>query len=91
MLVSIVKVFIAQSCLTLCNSMACSLPGSSVHGILQARKLKWAFSHQFHPSPRQGGFLFSASGPLTFSLCPFSSPNRYEAIACGFGLHFPDD
>ena len=28
-------------CLTLCDPMACSLPGSSVHGILQARILKW--------------------------------------------------
>ena len=28
-----------QSCLTLCDPMDCSLPGSSVHGILQARKL----------------------------------------------------
>ena len=26
-----------QSCLTLCDPMDCSLPGSSVHGILQAR------------------------------------------------------
>ena len=32
---------VAQSCLTLCNSMDCSLPGSSVHGILQARVLEW--------------------------------------------------
>ena len=31
----------AQSCLTLCDSMDCSLPGSSVHGILQARILEW--------------------------------------------------
>ena len=31
----------AQSCATLCNSMDCSLPGSSVHGILQARILEW--------------------------------------------------
>ena len=30
-----------QSCLTLCDSMACSPPGSSVHGILQARILEW--------------------------------------------------
>ena len=30
-----------QSCLTLCNSMDCSPPGSSVHGILQARILEW--------------------------------------------------
>ena len=32
---------VAQSCLTLCNPMDCSLPGSSVHGILQARTLEW--------------------------------------------------
>jgi len=30
-----------QSCLTLCNPMDCSQPGSSVHGILQARILEW--------------------------------------------------
>ena len=30
-----------QSCLTPCNPMACSLLGSSVHGILQARILEW--------------------------------------------------
>ena len=30
-----------QSCLTLCNSMDCGLPGSSVHGIFQARILEW--------------------------------------------------
>ena len=32
---------VTQSCLTLCNPMGCSLPGSSVHGILQARILEW--------------------------------------------------
>ena len=31
----------AQSCLTLCNPMDSNLPGSSVHGISQARILKW--------------------------------------------------
>ena len=30
-----------SSCLTLCDSMNCSLPGSSVQGILQGRKLEW--------------------------------------------------
>ena len=30
-----------QLCLTLCDPMSCSLPGSSVHGILQARTLEW--------------------------------------------------
>ena len=31
----------AQSCPTLCNSLDCSPPGSSVHGILQAGILEW--------------------------------------------------
>ena len=36
-----VRVLVARSCLTLCNPTDCSLPGSSVHGILQARILEW--------------------------------------------------
>ena len=32
---------VAQACPTLCDPMDCSLPGSSVHGILQARVLEW--------------------------------------------------
>ena len=32
---------VAQSCLTLCDPMDCSLPGSSLHGILQVRVLEW--------------------------------------------------
>ena len=32
---------IVQSCLTLSDPMHCSLPGSSVHGIFQARVLEW--------------------------------------------------
>ena len=38
------KVLVTQSCLTLCSPMDCSLPGSSVHGILQARVLEWVAS-----------------------------------------------
>ena len=30
-----------QSCPTLCDPVDCSLPGSSIHGILQDRILKW--------------------------------------------------
>ena len=30
-----------QLCLTLCDPMDCSLPGSSIHGIFQARVLEW--------------------------------------------------
>ena len=32
---------VAQSCPTLCDPVDCSLPGSSVHGIFQARILEW--------------------------------------------------
>ena len=32
---------VAQSCPTLRDPMDCSLPGSSVHGIFQARVLEW--------------------------------------------------
>ena len=32
---------VAQLCLTLSDAMDCSLPGSSVHGIFQARVLEW--------------------------------------------------
>ena len=41
---------VAQLCPTLCNPMDCSPPGSSLHGILQARLLEWvaiAFSRGF--------------------------------------------
>ena len=35
------KVLVTKSCLALCNLMDCGPPGSSVHGILQARILEW--------------------------------------------------
>ena len=39
-----------QLCLILCNLMECSLPGSSVHGILQARILEWVAMTSFRAS-----------------------------------------
>ena len=50
---------VTQSCLTLCDPMDCSLPGSSVHGIFQARVLEWgaiAFSAKalnYGPPPKK--------------------------------------
>ena len=45
---------VAQSCPTLSDPMDCSLPGSSIHGIFQARVLEWgaiAFSEKYpYPS-----------------------------------------
>ena len=43
---------VAQSFLTLCDPMNCNLPGSSIHGIFQARVLEWVaitFSGGFSP------------------------------------------
>ena len=46
---------VAQSCPTLCDPVDCSSPGSSVHGILQARILEWvAISFSRGISPTQG-------------------------------------
>ena len=45
----------AQSFPTLCDSVDCSLPGSSVHGVFQARIMKWvAISSSRGSSPTQG-------------------------------------
>ena len=40
----------AQSCPTLCNPMDCGPPGSSVHGIFQARTLEWVAISCFRAS-----------------------------------------
>ena len=65
----------AQSCLTLRNPMDCSLPGSSVHGIFQARILEWVaipFSRDLPDPgvepvslvpPALGGGFFTAAPP----------------------------
>ena len=56
-----------QSCPTLCNSVDCSLPGSSVHGILQAerifRMLKWA------AMPSSRGSLQPGTEPVSSVSC----------------------
>ena len=58
---------VTQSCLTLRDPMDCSLPGSSVHGIFQARVLEWgaitfskfyASVHYLFPSLIQDSTLY---------------------------------
>ena len=51
----------AQSSLTLCDPMDCSPPGSSVHGILQARIVEWL------PCPPPG--IFPTQGSNSGLLC----------------------
>ena len=43
---------VAQSCPTFSDPMDCSLPGSSVHGIFQARVLEWGASGKTIALPR---------------------------------------
>ena len=54
------KVNVTQSRSTLCDPMDCSLAGSSVHGILQARILEWVAVHFSRGSsqPRDGTQVF---------------------------------
>ena len=61
---------VAQSCPTLSDPMDCSLPGSSVHGIFQARVLEWgaiAFSVSHLGSPLKHSPSISISTPLHYS------------------------
>ena len=55
---------VVQSCPTLCDPVDCSLRGSSVHGILQARILKWvAISFSRGSSwPREGTWVSRIGG-----------------------------
>ena len=49
-----VPCLVAQFCLTLCDPMDCSLPGSSVHGGFQARILEWVAITSFRGSSNPG-------------------------------------
>ena len=64
---------VAQSCLALSDPMDCSLQGSSVHGIFQARVLEW------------GAVAFSglASQCGVFEVCPCCSVYQYFISFCG--------
>ena len=45
---------VTQSCLTLSDPMDCSLPGSSIHGIFQARVLEWGAIAHTHTCTQMG-------------------------------------
>ena len=68
-----------HSCPTLCNPMACSPPGSSIHGILQARILEWVAMPSFMGSsqPRdqtQGSLMFPTLAGRFLPLAPPGKP-----------------
>ena len=67
-------VLVAQSCPTLCDPIDCSPPGSSVHGIPQARILEWL------PFPSPGGLpdsgIKSGSPTLQADYLPSEPPEK---------------
>ena len=77
-----------QPCPTLCDPMHCSLPGPSVHGVLQARILEWVtipFSRgSSHPGtePR--------SRALQADSLPSELPGRNRTLPCSLHEAFPD-
>ena len=56
---------VAQSCLTLCDPMDCSPPGSSIHGIFQARVLEWV-AIAFSMLPLQTFFFLNLFSSILF-------------------------
>ena len=69
---------VAQSCLTLCDPMDCSLPGSSVHGISQARILEWVAISSSRDLPNPGIQLASSAlAGRFFTTEPPGKPDTY--------------
>ena len=60
---------VAQLCLTLCDPMDCSLPGSSVHGIFQARVLEWVaiFFSKRSSQPRDRNWVSTLQADVLLS------------------------
>ena len=65
-----------QSGLNLCDAMDCSLPGSSVHGILQARLLEWVAmpSSRGSSQPRDWTQVSCIAGGSFYPLSHLGSP-----------------
>ena len=76
---------VTQPCPTLCDPMGCSLPGSSVHGILQARVLEWvAISFSRGSSrPRDWTGVSHVTGRLLNVWAARKVPCRYGCVGGG--------
>ena len=75
-----VKVLVAQPCLSLCNPMNCSPPGSSVHGIPQARILEWVATPFSRGSswPRPRTWVSCIAGRFSTIWVTREAPMGYE-------------
>ena len=71
---------VTQSCPTLCNPVDCSLPGFSVHGILQARILEWlAISFSRGSSWFRDQTCVSCIADRLFTTEPMGQPQGYKS------------
>ena len=73
---------VAQSCLTLSDPMDCSLPGSSIHGIFQARVLEWGAIASSEVSYNE---LQSVKALLSFRLNFFFKEEKSAILTKGKG------
>lgn len=72
-------VLVAQLCLTLCDPVDCSPPGSSVRGILQARILEWvAISFSRESSQIRNRTVFSALAGRFLTTEPPGKPRHFS-------------
>ena len=75
---------VAQLCLTLCNPIDCSLPGSSVHRISQARTLEWvAISFSRRSSRPRNWTLVSHIVDRCFTIWATREPITFEQTING--------
>ena len=72
-----------QSCLTLCDSMGCSSPGSSVLGILKARILEWiaVSSSRGSSQPRDQTHVSPVSSALQADSLPAVPEGKPQAFS----------
>ena len=68
---------VARLCPTLRDPLDCSLPGSSIHGIFQARVLKW------------GAIAFSIDYHQPIKRMPIANPTLFEPLPWNFSLPLP--
>ena len=77
------EIEVTQSCLTLCKPMDCSLPGSSVHGIFQARILEWvAISFSRRSLPSRDWTQVSCIVGRHFTICAFREVSHHSLRQC---------
>ena len=78
------KVKVVQSCPTLCDLTDCSPPGSSVHGVLQARILEWVVIPSPEDLPDPG--TETGSPALQADSLPFEHLNYREVLGLYLSL-----